>query len=552
MPSYLHALLLLLHAEMRTSVGHIDVNAVEYSLSDGRVLLSDVSFRVGDGAKVALIGANGSGKTTLIRMICGDISPDSGQVAISGGLGVMRQFIGSVRDESTVRDLLVSVAPKRIQDAALRVKTTEELMNTRNTEKDQMAYAQAIIDWGDAGGYDFEVIWDVCCTEALGKSFDDVAERKVNTLSGGEQKKVVLRALLEGPDEVLLLDEPDNYLDVPSKRWLEEVITGTKKTVLFVSHDRELLDNVANRIVTLEQGVSGNTTWVHGGKFSTWHEARVARNKRFAELLLRWQQEHQRLKDLVRTLQVQAASSPDMANKYHAMQTRLRKFEEAGAPEAPPIEQDVKVGLRGGRTGLRALTFENLSLDNLTEPFDFEVFFGDRVAVLGKNGTGKSHFLRMISGDKSVKYTGDWKLGARVEVGYFAQTHAHPEFESKTLLEILWQEHSLQLGPAKSVLRKYEIDGQAEQKFSSLSGGQQARFQVLLLELMGSTALLLDEPTDNLDLASAESLEAALNRYEGTVMAVTHDRWFTRGFTRFLVFGANGRVYESPEPIFDH
>jgi ATPase subunit of ABC transporter with duplicated ATPase domains len=291
---------------------------------------------------------------------------------------------------------------------------------------------------------------------------------------------------------------------------------------------------------------------VHGGKFSTWHEARIARNKRFAEVLLRWQQEHQRLKDLVRTLQVQAAISPDMANKYHAMQTRLRKFEETGAPEAPPIEQDVKVGLRGGRTGLRALTFENLSLDNLTEPFDFEVFFGDRVAVLGKNGTGKSHFLRMISGDESVKYTGNWKLGARVEVGYFAQTHAHPEFESKTLLEILWQEHSLQLGPAKSVLRKYEIDGQAEQKFSSLSGGQQARFQVLLLELMGSTALLLDEPTDNLDLASAESLEAALNRYEGTVMAVTHDRWFTRGFTRFLVFGANGRVYESPEPIFDH
>ena len=201
---------------------------------------------------------------------------------------------------------------------------------------------------------------------------------------------------------------------------------------------------------------------------------------------------------------------------------------------------------------LRALTFENLAIENLTEPFNFEIFFGDRVAILGKNGTGKSHFLRMISGDQSVKYTGEWKLGARVDVGYFAQTHAHPEFESKTLLEILWQEHSLQLGPAKSVLRKYEIDGQAEQKFSSLSGGQQARFQVLLLELMGSTALLLDEPTDNLDLASAESLEAALNRYEGTVLAVTHDRWFTRGFTRFLIFGANGRVYESPEPIFDH
>ena len=532
-------------------MGHIDVSAVEYSLSDGRVLLNDVSFRVGDGAKVALIGPNGSGKTTLMRMICGDISPDQGSVAITGGLGVMRQFIGSVRDETTVREILISVAPARIRDAAAKIIATEKEMNEDGSEKSQIAYAQAIIDWGDCGGYDFEVIWDKCCTEMLGKTFDDVADRKVNTLSGGEQKKLVLRALLEGPEEVLLLDEPDNYLDVPSKRWLEKVIGETKKSVLFVSHDRELLQNTATRIVALEQGVFGNSAWVHGAKFDTWHEARKARNERFAELLLRWEEAHQKLIDLVKTLQVQAANSPAMASKYHAMQTRLRKFEEAGAPEAPPVEQDVKVGLRGGRTGLRALTFENVALANLTEPFNFEVFFGDRIAVLGKNGTGKSHFFRMISGDSTVKYSGNFKVGARVEIGYFAQTHSHPEFEGKSLLEILWQTYSLQLGPAKSVLRKYEIDKQAEQKFTSLSGGQQARFQILLLELSGSTLLLLDEPTDNLDLASAESLEHALDKYEGTVLSVTHDRWFTRGFNRFLVFGADGQVYESPEPVFD-
>ena len=533
-------------------MGHIDVSGVDYMLSDGRALLSDVSFRVGDGAKVALIGANGSGKTTLFRMISGDLQPDSGQVSISGGLGVMRQFIGSVRDNTTVHQMLLSVAPKRIRDAAENVEKTEIAMHEKDTEKAQMAYAQAIIEWGDVGGYEYEVIWDVCCTAALGKSFDAVAKREVNTLSGGEQKKLVLTALLEGPDETLLLDEPDNYLDVPSKRWLEEVITSTKKTVFFISHDRELLENTVNRIVTLEQGATGNTTWVHGGKFSTWHDARKARNARFAEVLLRWEQEHQRLKDLVRTLQVQAAISPDMANKYHAMQTRLRKFQEVGPPQAPPIEQDVQVGLRGGRTGLRALTFENLTLEGLTQEFNFEVFFGDRIAVLGKNGTGKSHFLRLISGDSTVKYSGNYKIGARVEIGYFAQTHSHPEFESQSLLEILWQMYSLQLGPAKSAMRKYEIDQQAEQRFASLSGGQQARFQVLLLELSGSTLLLLDEPTDNLDLASAESLETALERYEGTVITVTHDRWFTRGFTRFLVFGKDGRVFESPEPIFEH
>jgi ATPase subunit of ABC transporter with duplicated ATPase domains len=535
-------------------VGHIDVSGVEYSLSDGRVLLNDVSFRVGDGAKVALIGPNGSGKTTLIRMICGDISPDEGAVSITGGLGVMRQFVGSVRDETTVRQILLSVAPKNIRDAAAKVLATEVAMNLEDSEKSQMAYAQSIIEWGDVGGYDYEVIWDVCCTEMLGKTFDEVSERLVSTLSGGEQKKLVVRALLEGPEEVLLLDEPDNYLDVPSKRWLEKVINETKKTVFFVSHDRELLENTATRIVALEQGISGNISWTHGGKFSTWHEARKARNARFAEMLLRWEQEHERLIQLVRTLQVQAASSPDMANKYHAMQTRLRKFEEAGAPVAPPVEQDVRVGLKGGRTGLRALTFENVAIENgsgeyLTKPFDFEVFFQDRIAVLGKNGTGKSHFFRLISGE-DMKYTGTFKLGARIEVGYFAQTHAHPEFEGKTLLEILWEMHSLQLGPAKSVLRKYEIDQQAEQKFSSLSGGQQARFQILLLELSGATLLLLDEPTDNLDLASAESLERALDAYEGTVLTVTHDRWFTRGFTRFLVFGDDGRSMRAPKRSF--
>jgi ATPase subunit of ABC transporter with duplicated ATPase domains len=350
----------------------------------------------------------------------------------------------------------------------------------------------------------------------------------------------------------LVPDEPDNYLDVPAKRWLENELINTSKTVFFVSHDRELLNKVAQKIVTVELGATGNTVWVHGGNFATWHDARKARQERFAELLLRWNQEHDRLVNLVKTLQVQAASSPDMASKYRAMQTRLRKYEEIGAPEAPPLEQDVKVTLRGARTGLRVLTCEKLQLTGLTEPFDLELFYGDRVAILGQNGTGKSHFLRALSGDESVKYSGSFKLGARVTPGFFAQTHAHPEFIGKTLVEILWEEASLQLGPAKSVLSRYELNQQSDQRFESLSGGQQARFQILLLELQGSTMLLLDEPTDNLDLASAEALEEGLDGYSGTVLAVTHDRWFTRGFDRYLVFPATGGVYEAKEPVWEY
>ena len=153
--------------------------------------------------------------------------------------------------------------------------------------------------------------------------------------------------------------------------------------------------------------------------------------------------------ELVRTLQSQAKSSPAMASKYRAMQTRLRKFEEIGPPESPPIEQNVKVQLKGARTGERVITCEELQLKGLTDPFTVEFYYQDRIAILGQNGTGKSHFLRLLAGEE-IAHSGKWKLGARVVPGYFAQTHAHPEFLGKTLLEILWQEHSLQLGPAIS------------------------------------------------------------------------------------------------------
>ena len=336
-------------------MGQINVVGIEYALSDGRVLLSDVSFRVGEGSKVALIGPNGSGKTTLFRMIAGDITADSGQIIINGGLGVMRQFIGSIRDESTVRDLLISVSPLRIRQAAEKLKEAEIDMAANNSESQQMAYAQALSDWGDAGGYEQEVLWDIAVNSALAKSFDRVSDRLVNSLSGGEQKRLVLEVLLNGPEEVLILDEPDNYLDVPAKRWLEEQIRISKKTILFISHDRELLAATATKVVTLEQGITGNSAWIHGEGFNTWHDARKARNAQFAQVLERWQDEHKRLKELVLTLQWQAASSPDMASRYRAMQTRLRKFEEIGPPPPPPLEQDVKVNLKSGRTGERVV-----------------------------------------------------------------------------------------------------------------------------------------------------------------------------------------------------
>jgi ATPase subunit of ABC transporter with duplicated ATPase domains len=478
------------------------------------------------------------------------LKPDAGAVTTSGGLGVMPQFVGSVRDDRTVRDLLVSVARPVIKDAARAVDTAELAVMERDDEASQMAYAQALSDWADVGGYAAETIWDMCTMAAVGTPYESAQWRAVRTLSGGEQKRLVLEALLRGPDEVLLLDEPDNYLDVPSKRWLEAQLQQTAKTVLFVSHDRELLAQTASTIVSVEPAPGGSDVWVHGDGFATFHQAREQRFERFEELRRRWDEKHAQLKRLVLDMQQYASRSDEMASRYQAAKTRLRKFEEAGPPPEPPRNQDIRMRLRGGRTGTRAITCVGLELTGLMRPFDLEVFYGDRVAILGSNGSGKSHFLRLLAGQE-VAHTGIWKLGARVVPGFFAQTHAHPELEGRTLTSILWDAYAKDRGAAMSALRRYELDRQGDQVFGKLSGGQQARFQILLLELQGVTALLLDEPTDNLDLESAEALQRGLEAYEGTVLAVTHDRWFARSFDRFLIFGADGMIRETSEPVWD-
>ena len=551
-------------------MGHIDVQHVTYTLPDGRVLLDDVSFRIGEGATAALIGANGAGKTTLMRMIAGDIAPDEGSVVVTGGLGVMRQFIGQ-GGEGTVRDLLLSVSAEPLRRAAREVDACEMELMDREDEALQMRYAQALSDYADAGGYAAEVMWDTCSTQALGLPFDQVAWRRLTTLSGGEQKRLVLEALLRGPDEVLILDEPDNYLDVPAKAWLEQQLRETPKTVLLISHDRELLHQCASTVVTIELGAAGNSAWVHGGGFATYAEARTDRMSRLEELRRRWDEQHRKLKDLVLMLRTKAAYNDGLASRYQAAQTRLRKFEEAGPPQAVPVRQDVRMRLSGGRTAKRAIVCESLALDGLTEPFDLEVWFGERLAVLGRNGAGKSHLLRLLAVGGSdpdvehrpvsdvpiepVRHAGTARLGSRVRPGWFAQTHVRPDLAGRSLLDVLHRGDGHREGmgreQAARALDRYGLAAAAEQDFASLSGGQQARFQILLLELSGATLLLLDEPTDNLDLESAEALESALDAFEGTVVSVTHDRWFAREFDRFLLVGSDGRVRVSDEPIWD-
>jgi ATPase subunit of ABC transporter with duplicated ATPase domains len=566
-------------------MAHIELSHCDHALEDGRPLLRDVNLRVGEGRKIALVGPNGIGKSTLLALLDGRLPLQAGSRGSSGRLGVMRQFVvpertaatplrgasepavvgPSVRDASTVRDLLLTTSPPAVQAAAERLDAAERAMLETGSEAAGIAYAQALADWGDAGGYDEEVRWDSATLESLHLPYERARDRPAATLSGGEQKRLVLEALLSGPAEVLLLDEPDNFLDVPGKEWLEASIRASAKTVLFVTHDREMIARCATAIATLERGGAGATIWVHGGDLTGYQAARAARNDRADEVRRRWDEEEQKLKDLVALYKAKAAYNADMASRLQAARSRLERFRADGPPPPAPPPEKVVMRLAGGRTAKRAITCERLGLDGLMRPFSTEIWFGDRVAVVGSNGSGKSHFLRLLrlldedrlghDALEPVAHSGVVRLGSRVRTGYFDQTHEHPEFTGRTLLEILGagdaDRSGLDRAGASSILNRYGLVKSAEQRFETLSGGQQARFQILLLELEGATLLLLDEPTDNLDFESAEALEQGLAGFEGAVLAVTHDRWFARTFDRFLVFGEDGTVAETDTPVWD-
>jgi ATPase subunit of ABC transporter with duplicated ATPase domains len=527
-------------------MGFIELADVSYALPGGWTLFEGVSFRVPEGEHTALVGANGIGKSTLLRLLAGEEKQASGSVRTDGRVGLMRQFIGSNERPTTVRDFLLANSEAPVRQAAAKVRAAEEQLSAGDTgERAQLAYADALHAWERAGGYTAEVMWDRCAGAAFGGGYPESADRPIETLSGGERKRLSLEVIFRSPFDVILLDEPDNMLDIQGKTWLEDTIRADARTILFVSHDRTMLDRAATRIVTLE----GKAAWTHSGSFSSYGEARDARIDRLDERHRRYEEERARLEAYMKEMKRKAAYNDGFASTARNAEKRLARYEERQQPPEKPEIQNVRMRIDGGRTGKVAFRARGLAIRGIVDPFDTEVVFGERIGVIGPNGTGKTHFLRLLAGDR-IAYDGEWMLGARVEPALFAQLHERPDVEGQAILDVLMK-RGLDRSRAMSTLRRYELDHVSRNPFELLSGGQQARFQILLMEIDSPTMLLLDEPTDNLDVASADALEAALHRYEGTVVAVTHDRWFMRLMDRFLFFDDDGSVRELLESPYD-
>jgi ATPase subunit of ABC transporter with duplicated ATPase domains len=521
-------------------VPHITVADLEYAHPGGATLFSEVSFGVSPGAHAALVGNNGVGKTTLLRILARELAPVSGEISLGGQIRFMPQDVGVAGDVTTVREMLIGLSPEPLRSAGRRLVAAERAAAAGGVDE-AMELAEAFGDWGDCGGYVAEASWDATLGRVVRAGLDTVGERITTELSGGERKQVVLDLLFASDADVLLLDEPDNYLDVPAKRWLEEMVRSTRKTVLMISHDRELLAACTDRVVTLE--ASG--AWVHGGSYATYPEARAERQRRLGDALERWNDEERRLFRYYKTMKTRAASSPDMAARADAAETRWKRFVDAGPPEAPAEEQKLLVRLRGGDSGRRVLALEHVELTGLTFPFSGEVWFGERLGVVGPNGSGKTHLLRLLGGEP-VDHEGVAKLGARVSPGRFTQINDNPAFQGRRVLDIVLDRQGHEEA-AMRALARYGLAGCARQDYETMSGGQKARLEILCLELDGHNLLLLDEPTDNLDIDSAEALEEALDAFEGTVVAVSHDRAFLSRFDRFWLLGHDGLVHELPD-----
>jgi ATPase subunit of ABC transporter with duplicated ATPase domains len=522
-------------------VAHVVVSHLSYAHPGGDVLFSEVSFRISPGQHVGLVGANGVGKSSLFKVLVGALPPDEGEVSVGGMVGYMPQDIGVADDERSVRELLLSLAPMSVRRAGERVLGYEAELGAGDAAAG-IKLGAAIADWSTLGGYELEGQWDAACRRIVRASFDELADRPAVTLSGGERKRLVLDVLFASDADVLLLDEPDNFLDVPAKLALEGQVQSTKKTVVMISHDREVLAGAVGSIVTLE----GNGAWLHGGSYATYPAAREARQRRLGDAVKRWRDEERRLYRLMKTFKERARYSSDWAKKADAAETRWRRFSDGGPPPSPVLDTAIAVRMRGGDSARRVLDLRSLGLTDLVAPFSEEIHFGERVGMIGPNGSGKSELMRTLAGVREPD-SGELVLGPRVSRGFFTQLQSRDDLTGEVIIDVVLSRVSGGgVQAAMGALARYGLAEAARRSYDVLSGGEKARLEVLVLELEGHNLLLLDEPTDNLDLDSSDALEKALTKFEGTVLAVSHDRAFLRTMDRFLMVLHDGTVLSLP------
>jgi ATP-binding cassette, subfamily F, member 3 len=518
----------------------------------GNAVFSNIDLEIMEGECIGLVGENGGGKSTLFKLLAGIDTPTDGVISRRRNLtiGYLSQEADPGQSHKTVFEA-VSEVTQELVDLPFLLSQLEARMADPEVAADPEAMTAILDEYGKAqerfealGGYTLEhKVEAVLHGLGFGPEWYDV---EVGLLSGGEKKLVNLaRILIKAPD-LLLLDEPDNHLDLEAKAWLEQYMQSYPGTILVISHDRQLLDRAVKRIFELEDGKIS----VYAGTYSYYFEERQRRLLKQYELYTLQQDEIKRLEASMRQLKGWAKLNDKISSRAESMAKRVERAKQEAVDRPILIRDKIKVNLDPDRSGKKVLEVKGLSksFDGhiLFEPFDLTIIYGERVGIVGANGSGKTTLLRtmmeMIPAD-----AGSVKIGASVVVGYYAQEQETLPFDSTPLgfvrrLKPMSEPQAISF--LRGLLFSYE---DMHISIRRLSGGEKSRLQIARLMLTDANFLLLDEPTNNLDIASIEVLEAALEEFEGTILTVSHDRYYLdKIVTKILAIGSDGHIRVYP------
>ncbi len=518
----------------------------------GNPIFRDIDLEIMEGERIGLVGENGGGKSTLFKLLASIDTPTDGVISRRRNLtiGYLAQEADPGQSHKTVFEA-VSEVTQELVDLPFLLSQLEARMADPEVVADTDLMTEILDEYGKAqerfealGGYTLEhKVEAILHGLGFGPAWYD---QEVGLLSGGEKKLVNLaRILIKAPD-LLLLDEPDNHLDLEAKVWLEQYIQSYPGTVLIISHDRQLLDHAARKIFELEDGKIS----VYPGNYSYYFEERQRRLLKQYELYSIQQDEIKRLEASMRQLKGWSKVNEKFATRAEDMAKRIERAKLESVDRPVLIRDKIKVNLDPDRSGKKVLEVKGLSksFDGrlLFEPFDFTILYGERVGIVGANGSGKTTLLKTMM-EMMPSDTGSVKIGASVVIGYYAQEQETLPLDS-TALDFVRRIKPMNEPQAISFLHGLLFSFEdIHTSIRRLSGGEKSRLQIARLMLTDANFLLLDEPTNNLDIASVEVLEAALEEFEGTILTVSHDRYFLdKIVTKILAIGNDGRVRMYP------
>ena len=509
----------------------IDFQHIKLSFGANEVL-TDISFEIQQGERVGLIGRNGTGKSTVLKLIIGSLQPEQGQIAIRkntmiGFLAQAPEYDAKMSVYEVLEQSFQEVKKWQQQIERLEQKMSDPMIAENNKLSQLMLeYGKLQEKFEEAGGYQISSRIDGIAN-GLGVTAD-YYPRPFSSLSGGEKTKVALAALLLTQPDVLLLDEPTNHLDMSSIEWLETFLNNYRGTVIVVSHDRYFLDRVITKIIELEDGeaVTYQTNYTGYQK---------AKESRLFSEFANYQEQQKKIKKMQESIKqlIEWGNRSNPPNPgFHRRAASMQKALDRMIKLKRPILERKKIDLhleQSDRSGKQVISLEGISKSyanrSLFSQVSAQLFYGERIVLIGKNGCGKSTLLKLISDQENPDH-GEIRLGSRVDIGYLSQDNA-PLKSDQTVLQYFRAELDVEEGEARKQLAKFLFYGSdVFKKISSLSGGEWSRLQLALLMYQKPNLLLLDEPTNHLDIDSREALEEALEEFPGTLLAISHDRYF--------------------------